>query len=93
MTETLKELYDEEQRLRNKRIDLAISMGGLGGYTGVNTADRCMIAQLLYEAKWNCNSYIEAEEMTPEQILDTFCWNLFGCSVDEVIIAWDRYLG
>lgn len=84
------ELAEEEKESRNYRINRALC---IGVPRGIDKFTRCAIAQELYNAKWDGNDYHEANNMTYGQILENFCWNVFGASLEEVLIAWDRYLG
>ena len=84
------ELAQEEKETRGNRIHQALASGCP---RGASKFERCFIAEHLYEVKWSGNTYHESAEMTHEAILENFCWNIFGCSLEEVLIAWDRYLG
>ena len=84
------ELADEERILKEFRIKQAFCGGAP---RGVSKAERQIIAKHLYEARWDGNAYHEADNVTADEILGNFCWQIFGASLDEVMKAWDRYLG
>lgn len=84
------ELAQEEKEKKEYRISQVLC-GGCP--RGVSKIERCVIAQALYEARWDGNTYHEADDMTHEAILENFCWNVFGASLEEVLKAWGRFLG
>lgn len=61
------------------------------------TVADCEIRQIvvypLYHARWDGHRY--DDEPDAAEVLQNFrcCWNLLGCSYEEALEAWDRYLG
>lgn len=52
---------------------------------------RFAVAEALYKARWDGRRYDDKPDAA--EVLQTFCWNLLGCSYEEALEAWDRYLG
>lgn len=84
------QLSREQKELREYRISQVLC-GDCP--RGSETDVRAFIADQLYHAKWDSKLHDEAIDMPLADILEAFCWNIFGASLEETLIAWDRYLG
>jgi len=84
------ELAKEEKEASEYRISQVFN-GGCP--RGSKLEVRAFIADRLYHAKWDGKPHDEAIEMPLADILEDFCWDIFGASFEEVIKAWDKYLG
>src|SRR5690606_9797786 len=80
------QLREVEREQREWRIRRAISSGNRGG--GSHRQEREWLAAALYGARWDGRPYWEEPDAT--EILDTLCQNIFGCSFEDVLEAWDR---
>lgn len=79
--------YREREKVRKEhRIKRALK-----GDTGVSEREQKDIAGWFYESRWNGRRY--DEEPTKEEILDDFCSLVFGCTYDEMMKAYDNFLG
>lgn len=65
------------------------------GDTGVKMSEQTFIASKLYDAKYDNHDYSKETEEWPGagEILDIFCLEVFGATFDEVMRAWDKFLG
>lgn len=91
-------LKEEEKARSDWRIERAIPWGNGDGYHpggklygATNPDERAHLAALLYEARYDGLS-CDDPEPTAGEVLENFCFNVFGCSFDEVLKAWDREL-
>ena len=83
-------LAQEEKEASEYRISQVLC----GGCPRGSKQDvRAFIADRLYHAKWDGLSHDEAIAMSLADILENFCWDIFGANFNEVLKAWDRYLG
>jgi hypothetical protein len=80
-----------EIKERGKRASLLRTSRALKGDTGVTSGEQINIARWLYEARWNGHSYVD--EVGKEEILENFCFNVFGATLEETMKAYDTYLG
>ena len=82
------EIRQEEKEASENRIQNAIP----GNWTGTtNRHDRALIASLLYNVYYDGKTYEEIP--SAEQILDDFCSEVFHCSFNEMLKAYDKFLG
>ena len=78
---------------RESRINRALGTYlGQAPLLGSSQAFRHQVAERLYHARFDGRPYWE--EPSKETVLEDFLADLFGgCNLEEVIEAWDRYLG
>lgn len=82
-------LFAEEKELSKQRIANALCEGiPTSGYDRIT---RSIIADGLYHALYDGRHYQDVT--SKDDVLETFCWNIFHASFEEVIKAWDKYLG
>ena len=84
-------LAEEERQAREKRIKNALPHGNWHQTYPFNRVDRQYIADALYRIRYEGRRH--DEEPSAQEILDDLCSNIFGCEFDEVLEAWDRFLG
>lgn len=83
------QLFAEEGEASEKHIANALCEGiPPSGYDRIT---RSIIADALYHAHYDGRHYQDIP--TKEDVLETFCWNIFHANFDEVIKAWHKYLG
>lgn len=70
---------------RHLRIASAIAVGNPGHYTDED--DRRVIARALFQS--SNDGYAWDEKPDADELLDNLCGTIFGCSLDEVLRAWD----
>ena len=80
------ELKVEEQVKKQYRISRALK-----GDTGISSREQTDIAGWFYEARWSGRRY--DENPSQEEVLEDFCALVFGCTFDEMMKAYDNYLG
>ena len=58
---------------------------------------KAFIASKLYEAtysdKWGLREFTTRQGASLSEILDEFCVEVFGATYEEVLKAWDKFLG
>jgi hypothetical protein len=81
-----RELYEKEKSRRIIHIERALK-----GDTGISREEQIDIARWFYESRWDGHAY--DEEVTHEEILDNFCFKVFGTDIEGVLEAYDKYLG
>ena len=86
-------LKQEEKETRENAIAWALSKPGNPKLQGGawTQQERKALAMALYEARYDGTSY--EDNPSAEEILENFCFRVFGCTFDEVLKAWDRELG
>lgn len=84
------ELAQEEKEASQYRLNRVLCGGCPRGST---VEVRAFIADRLYHAKWDGKPHNEALEYPLSQILEDFCYDVFGATFSEVLKAWDKYLG
>ena len=80
-------LRKQESELRENRISRALQ-----GDTSIKPSMQKEIASWLYEVKYENHNYETDYFPTEEEILESFCDKVFGCSFEEVMIAYDKFL-
>lgn len=83
------ELAKEDRELSDSRITNALCDGI--PQSGYDRITRSIIADALYHARYNGRHYQDIP--SKDDILETFCWRVFGATFDEVLKAWDKFLG
>lgn len=83
-------LKETDKQLSEHRIKRALK-----GDTGIKPDEQCLIAMHLYESKYDNHDYQKEPQEWPsaDEILESFCWRIFGATFEEVLKAWDKYLG
>jgi hypothetical protein len=81
-----KELKEKEEQRIKFRIARALK-----GDTGITSGEQTNIARWLYEARWDGHRYDDVVE--EKEILENFCWKVFGASFEEAMKAYDKFLG
>lgn len=79
------ELKEQEKQQSEHRIARALK-----GDTGIKSEEQILIASKLYETKYE---YSYKEIVSLEEILEGFCWRVFGANFEEVMEAYDKFLG
>jgi hypothetical protein len=83
------ELRAEESAAAEQRVNNALCDGiPANGYDRIT---RSIIADALYQARYDGRHYQDIP--TKEDVLEAFCWKVFSANFDEVIKAWEKYLG
>ena len=80
------ELKAQEEVAKENRIARALE-----GNTGVKANEQRDMARWFHEARWDGRSY--DEEPSKEEVLEGFCSLVFGCTFDEMMKAYDNFLG
>ena len=96
MAEALKEdalqmgvrLKTEKRRASETRTAHCLHQHGIG--SSLPRAERLFIAQTLYESRYD--GYRYDQEPSPEDLIASFCFRVFGASLEEVLQAYDEYL-
>jgi hypothetical protein len=83
-------MREEEREASEMRVDRAI-LHGNGNSSAPAVQGRRYIASMLYQSRYDGRPYWEAPDH--QEVLETFCWNVFGCNFSEVLKAWDKALG
>lgn len=67
----------------------------LKGDTIFKPDEQRTIAMCLYEAKYDNHDYQKEPQEWPNanEILEALCWRVFGATFNEVMKAWDKFLG
>jgi len=89
MNKNIFELAQEEKQASYNRIAQVLCDGI--PQRGYDRITRAIIADGLYHARYDGRHY--QDKPSKDEILETFCWNIFGATFEEVIKAWDKYLG
>ena len=82
------ELKQEEETASQQRIRNALPGNWVGA---TNRYDRSLIASLFYEAYYDGKTYDDIP--SSQEILDDFCSLVFHCSFEEMLKAYDKFLG
>ena len=83
------QILADEKAAAEQRITNALCDGiPENGYDRIT---RSIIADALYHSRYDGRHYQDIP--AKEEILEAFCWKVFGANLDEVIKAWDKYLG
>lgn len=87
-----RELKEQEKAASENAIANVLSMSGNPKINGgvFRRDERECIAHALYESRYDGRDYEDIP--TKDEILENFCFRVFGCTFDEVITAWDRFL-
>ncbi len=81
-----RELYESELNTKRYYIERALK-----GDTGIKREEQTDIARWLYESRYDGHAY--DDEVTEKEILDNFCFKVFGCDIEDVLKAYDNFLG
>jgi len=82
-------IIQQEKERKENRISRA-----LHGDTGIQSSMQKEIAGWLYEVRYDNHDYeTDRGYPTKEEVLDNFCWEVFGCNFEEVMVAYDKFLG
>ena len=88
------QLREEEARLSAERIANALPYGSERGISlEVTRTMRDRLAMVLYEAHYEHGRSLVDDDPSPEDVLETMCWAIFGATFKEVLAAWDKSLG
>ena len=80
-----------EIKENEKRKSLIRTSRALKGDTGVTSGEQINIARWLYEARHDGHAYDDV--VGEKEILENFCFNVFGATFEETMKAYDTYLG
>ena len=88
-------LKAEVAEQREVRIASALSVGNpADGQVSLHIAEtREHVARLLFDVFYSEQPEMPLALSEAEEVLDRFCWALFGCTFAEVLEAWSRRLG
>ncbi|KKN65492.1 hypothetical protein LCGC14_0480960 [marine sediment metagenome] len=83
-------LKNEEKQASEERIENALLRGN-DKLWDIGITARQLVADRLYSAQYD--GPLGKELPNIQEVMDTFCWDIFGADFQEVLKAWDKYLG